>query len=290
MDRTQIQRQQQAQGSGSIVSTVFQRNKRKLIGLSCLYAVGLYLAFFATGIPVSEAGLQKYEVKMIEVEQLHASREWKQTMLQLSNIEFELYNAKVWFWWFRPEARQQVRYLQREYNEAKYQARELIREEEQLKRQARGFLGLWSHRGVKDSKAMFWQSFEQGKVFAKRQTMWDAIFTLLSRREEDWLIQLLQLVFIAIINFTTGMFLSAVLYLVGLPKLIWSYNAGWVSGLGFFMVSFLGAFAVIVSFLLALYGAGFVFVYTVAKNVEQRRLAGAYRSNRRINYNHRHYE
>eukprot|EP01024_Parvocaulis_polyphysoides_P054113 TRINITY_DN544_c3_g1_i1.p1 TRINITY_DN544_c3_g1~~TRINITY_DN544_c3_g1_i1.p1 ORF type:complete len:291 (-),score=23.27 TRINITY_DN544_c3_g1_i1:285-1157(-) len=290
MNQSHYEVQQQRRRGEISLSNIIFRNRRRLIGIGCLYAVGIYVAFFASGMAISDEGLQKYEFKMIQVEQLHQSSEWKSTMTELQDLEYKLYNAKVWFWWFRPEARQKVNYIKREYENQKYFARELLKEESQLEREAKGFLGLWSHQGVKDSKRMFWQAFDQGKLFARRQTMWDAIFQLLNNREEDWMIRLVQLVLTGIMNFTTGMFLSVILYIIGLPKLIWSYNAGWVSGFVFFLISFLGALAVVVSFLLAMFGAGSVFVYAAAKNIESRGRLGYNSQRRRLNYNRRHYD
>lgn len=36
-------------------------------------------------------------------------------------------------------------------------------------------------------------SFEGGKIFARRQSFWDAFFTIIGSRERDWLMLLLQL-------------------------------------------------------------------------------------------------
>eukprot|EP01026_Neomeris_dumetosa_P027641 TRINITY_DN22465_c0_g1_i10.p1 TRINITY_DN22465_c0_g1~~TRINITY_DN22465_c0_g1_i10.p1 ORF type:complete len:292 (-),score=26.52 TRINITY_DN22465_c0_g1_i10:389-1264(-) len=291
MSSQQTQLQQQSQNQQLQSTFEYVKRHRKLIGISLLYILGLYAAFFATGLPISDEGINNFEKKMTQVERLHSSTEWRVNMQQLENLDFQLYNAKVWFWWFRPEARQKVNLLQQQYNQVERQVRELVREEQQIAREARGFLGLWSHQGVKDSKALFWQAFDQGKIFARRQTMWDAIFNILNSREEDWMVRLVQLVLMAIVNFSTGMLLSLLLYLWRLPGLIWSYNAGWVSGVFFVSISFLGAAAVVASFLIALYGTGAVFVYAAAKNIESRgRLGPGSQRRQRINYQHRHYD
>lgn len=38
------------------------------------------------------------------------------------------------------------------------------------------------------------KSFQSGKVFAQRQSFWDALFTVLSSRDSDWLGLLLKLI------------------------------------------------------------------------------------------------
>ena len=48
-------------------------------------------------------------------------------------------------------------------------------------------LGVFSVDGVAESRNAFWRSYEGGKVFAQRQTFWDAVNSLLySRSEENW--------------------------------------------------------------------------------------------------------
>lgn len=46
---------------------------------------------------------------------------------------------------------------------------------------------------MEESKELFWESFSSGKVFAQRQSFWDALFVILGSRERDWLAMLLNL-------------------------------------------------------------------------------------------------
>jgi hypothetical protein len=82
---------------------------------------------------------------------------------------------------------------------------------------------------VEEGRELFWSSFTSGKVFAQRQSFFDAIFTILDRRERDWLGMLLQLLFQTVLNFVTGLSVSVFVFLAQLPSLIWSYQPTLVS-------------------------------------------------------------
>ena len=41
---------------------------------------------------------------------------------------------------------------------------------------AKSNVGVFSSFGVEEARDMFWRRFSDGKQFAKRQTMWDAMF------------------------------------------------------------------------------------------------------------------
>ena len=69
-----------------------------------------------------------------------------------------------------------------------------------------GALGLWSALGIDETKELFRKSYDRGKVFATRQTFYDAFFSLLSGRTEENIVEfVLRWVMIALSNFTVGM-------------------------------------------------------------------------------------
>lgn len=57
-------------------------------------------------------------------------------------------------------------------NELKYQQSE----EQRIIADAKSNVGIFSSFGVEEARDMFWRRFSDGKNFAKRQTMWDAMF------------------------------------------------------------------------------------------------------------------
>jgi hypothetical protein len=89
---------------------------------------------------------------------------------------------------------------------------------------------LHAEAGVEEAKELFSESFASGKLFAQRQSFFDALFTILANRDRDWLSLLLQLLFQTLLNFFTGLTASVFMFLMRLPWLIKSYQPSWVSG------------------------------------------------------------
>ena len=56
------------------------------------------------------------------------------------------------------------------------------------------FTAAGAEAGVEEGRELFWKAFGQGKVFAQRQSFFDALFTIIGGRDRDWLGMLLQLV------------------------------------------------------------------------------------------------
>jgi len=73
------------------------------------------------------------------------------------------------------------------------------------------------------------KSFEAGKVFGRRQTLWDAVITVIGGQERNAMGLLLKVVFSALVNFTIGMISSIFVFTFKLPWILADYNPGWVS-------------------------------------------------------------
>ena len=73
------------------------------------------------------------------------------------------------------------------------------------------------------------KSFEAGKVFGRRQTLWDAIVTVIAGQERNAMGLLLKVVFSALVNFTVGMVSSIFVFVFKLPWILADYRPGWVS-------------------------------------------------------------
>lgn len=74
-----------------------------------------------------------------------------------------------------------------------------------------------------------------------------------------------------------GMIASAFIFIFSLPSMLWSYQASILGGTLFFFVAMTGAVSVIVSFLLALYGAGAGAVYALSSIGPNSRIGGGRR-------------
>ncbi|KAK9839900.1 hypothetical protein WJX74_000074 [Apatococcus lobatus] len=172
-------------------------------------------------------------------------------------------DAKVWFWWFRQPHRDEVRKRQKHESAAAKVVRGFDQQQKQKISNAKASLGLWSDSGLEESRQLFWQSFNSGKVFAQRQTFWDTVVNIIFARERNAISMVLELLCTAVINFTAGMVISIFAFVAQLPAMLLSYQPSWWSGLGFFVVSLIGACSVIAGFLLALWGSGTAAIYSI---------------------------
>lgn len=66
-------------------------------------------------------------------------------------------------------------------------------------------------------------------MFGRRQTLWDALLTVLGGQERNAMGLLLKVVFSALMNFTIGMVSSVFVFTFKLPWILADYNPGWVS-------------------------------------------------------------
>ncbi len=86
--------------------------------------------------------------------------------------EREYYRSKGWF--FSCDGFCQSKKLA--YEESKQTYTILHQNEEAIISEAKSTVGLFSTYGVYETRDLFWQRFNQGKQFAKRQSFWDMIF------------------------------------------------------------------------------------------------------------------
>jgi len=81
---------------------------------------------------------------------------------------------QVWFWRFKSDARSRVHKRQAVAAEYRKKFAALDKEAQRKFSDAKAELGLWSDAGIGEGRKLFWGAFEQGKVFGRRQTFWDA--------------------------------------------------------------------------------------------------------------------
>lgn len=94
---------------------------------------------------------------------------------------------------------------------------------------AKAAMGVWSEHGLMETRRLFWDSYESGKVFARRQTFYDAVFAVIyGRTEEHFLAFILKWLFNTLVNFTVGMSVAVMAFIFKLPGLLWSFQASLV--------------------------------------------------------------
>lgn len=216
-----------------------------------------------------------FELKLQEAEVDEPVR--AAAMSVLMQAEHDTFQQKVWFWRFRSPWSGRVRELQRTEKAARAVVSQLHKVHAAKLSEAKAALGLWSEMGMDESRALFWQSFEAGKVYGRRQTFWDMVMRAFSARDRNFVSLLIELIFTVAVNFTAGMFCSMFIFVFRLPWLLASYQPSWLSGLGYFVLAVIGALSTVGAFLVVLYGScvtaayGVVAIATNAARIEQER-------------------
>ena len=110
---------------------------------------------------------------------------------------------------------------------ARYAVLQEIRQEGNARMSdAKSVAGLFSQVGVGEVKDSFWQYFAQGKQFAKRQSMWDAMFMGIRHmgRDESMLEYALRVLMQILVNFSMGLLMALVIFIIGLWSIIRSLS------------------------------------------------------------------
>jgi len=135
---------------------------------------------------------------------------------------------------------------------------------------AKSVAGLFSEVGVTEVKDSFWDYFNSGKQFAKRQSWWDALFMGMRSmsRDESFIEYGLKMLMQVLINFSMGLIMALFIFIFGLWGIISSYQANPLTALFFFVSAASAAFAFVSTYLFAIYGAAAGGVVGVVKMAE----------------------
>ena len=280
MRRVSVRESVAPEGSGltGIVQRLRPDRNPKSAVVLALWLLGLFSVFLSPApVKITPEMEAKFGDKMQLVEVIDS--ELHEAALKYREAQARVQDAQVWFWRFRPEHRKVVR--ARQVREASTRADVERLRAERVKREsaAKAELGLWSEEGLREGRHLFWSSYDRGKLFAQRRSLWDAFYSIMLSRESDALGRLLGLLLMVCINFTTGMLTSLIFFVFALPGMIAAFQPGVVSGVLYFALATLGGASVIVTFLGLLYGGSVTFVYAVA-GPSVRRLEGRRRPGR----------
>jgi len=156
---------------------------------------------------------------------------------------------------------------------------------------AKSVAGIFSEIGVEEVKDSFWQYYYAGKKFAKKQSMWDAMFIGFRSmsRDESMMDYLLKMVVQILINFSLGLIGALCVFIFGVWGIIKSYQADPITAVFFFCGACCAGFAFVSTYLFVLFGATAGGLYSVAKVVESNARIGNGGGDRRRNVqNHPH--
>ena len=135
---------------------------------------------------------------------------------------------------------------------------------------ARKVAGLWSEVGVGEVRDSFWGYFDGAKRFAKRQSMWDAMFMGMRTmsRDESFLEYLLKVVLQIFLNFSMGLIAALCVFVWGLWGIVRSYRPDPLTAVVYFVSASCAAFAFVATYLLLMGGAIGGTLYGAAKMAE----------------------
>jgi len=135
---------------------------------------------------------------------------------------------------------------------------------------AKSVAGLFSEVGVGEVQDKFWSYFNAGKQFAKRQSMWDAMFIGMRSmgRNENMVEYGLKVLMQILLNFSLGLVMALFMFVIGLWSIIRSYQPNAIVAVLFFVSAVCAAFSFVSTYLLVMYGAAASGVYGVLKVAE----------------------
>jgi hypothetical protein len=259
---SRLSRAQQASAEQQLSTYLFKTGlsfaKRHYL-LTCSYILGLLVLQFAQGFAVTPALRDAYDgaMQQTDIPRLHEAME------ELAVRQQTYYDSKGWFFSCDDtcqEAKASLALAQQELDAAEaHNARVLST--------ARARVGVFSQYGVQDARDKFWGAFEAGRGFAKRASMYDALFLSINamRRDDSLLSVVLNWLFQMALNFTLGMIGALIGFASQLYFLLSSYQAGWGEALAFFGLAMAAACSVLASFIVGLYLTAATGAYVAVK-------------------------
>jgi hypothetical protein len=100
---------------------------------------------------------------------------------------------------------------------------------------AKSKLGIFSEYGIDETRTLFQSSFDFGKRIAKRQTQWDFFWYMISSvsrgRDESIAAYIIKIVMSVVVNFTMGVFLAVVNFMIRLFSILKSFHVSFLAGM-----------------------------------------------------------
>jgi len=232
-----------------------------------MYFIGILICLIFNGFSVTDTQRYQYENKLQETRDISEKLYALQSDVYMREQDY--YRSRGWFF----SCDQTCHERKSDYEWSKGQLKLAVEVEQNIIGEAKSAVGLFSTYGVSETRELFWTRFNQGKAFAKRQTMWDALFIGIGAmgRDEKFMSYVARVALNLLLNFTLGVFGAVVAFIFGLYSLIQSYQASFLTGMTFFMFAALSACAFAMTWLIGLYlaaaGTAYVGLKAVASNL-----------------------
>jgi len=234
---------------------------KKVAGLG-LYVLGIFLCcFFVPNVPSPEA-LERYDSYMDKANAVpgfvEAERDYNVAQMNLEEEE-------VWFWYWREPSKWIVPELRAVVRDKHKVLQKLVDQRKSHVLDAKRSVGPFSTFAVAEARTMFWDRVERGKLFARRQSFWDALFMLMDSRSEDNVAGFFLKWFMTfLLNFTIGLVTSLITFVFMVYNVVFSYSPDPLSGFLFYSGCCLAALAMVATYIIGLYGAAATAVYAGA--------------------------
>jgi hypothetical protein len=203
------------------------------------WVVGLMLCFLFNGSSVTENQLEDYSAALNKIPHLELDQALEKA--QTSDMNFR--QSKGWFWTCNTEEC----ISNKQINDIDLKILNSIQQEaKEYQREANAAVGLFSEEGVRNTRSLFWGSYQRGKQYASDRTKMDLLFAGISAmgRDEKLANFLFRILLNAIFNITIGVMSALVSFLWNLWSLIIEYKSSLFVG----CVYFIGAGLAAVSF------------------------------------------
>lgn len=206
---------------------------------------------------------QKREYESI-MKTINLQAEWE-AYNDLSIAEYHYRDTKGWF-----SCDSLCQNNKQRMETARYRLDQIRKEGYLRMSDAKSVAGLFSEVGVGEVQDSFWSYFSSGKEFAKRQSMWDAMFIGIRSigRDESIFEYGMKLLMQILLNFSLGLVMALVMFVIGLWSIIRSYQPNAIVAVLFFISAVCAAFSFVSTYLLLIYGAAASGVYGVLKVAE----------------------
>ena len=176
--------------------------------------------------------------------------------------------TKGWFWSCDSVCQRHKKHMQ----QAELQLNRVRSEGNARMSDAKAVAGLGSQVAVQEMQDSFWQYLAAGKRFAKRQTAWDVMWmgvrSIGRGRDESWGEYAVKILIYIFINFSMGLLSALTFFVIGLWNILRSYQPNPITAVLVFLLASAAATTFVVSYLLAMVGAGAAGVYGMAKLAE----------------------
>mmetsp|Transcript_31859 Transcript_31859/g.44159 ORF Transcript_31859/g.44159 Transcript_31859/m.44159 type:complete len:308 (-) Transcript_31859:4-927(-) len=280
----QLQERRQTQQESVLVplaKKLLAPTPKKVAGLSA-YILGIFLCCFFVPPTVPPEKLAEYSSLMKEANSVPG---YSDAEIEVQHARYALQDVEVFFWRWREPYKWLVPQRRADLHAAQKSLSHLQNERKHLVVKAKQSVGLFSSFAVDEVKQLFWNSVEQGKIFARRQTFWSGLMIVMESRDGNLFSFLLEWALALVVNFTVGLVGALVAFLWYLKSIVTSYNPDPVSGVLFWSGCVLAGVSMILTYLVGLYGAFGTAIYATASLASNRmRLEGGRRQQQQRQY------